>query len=341
MEKTQLKKRNYGIDIARILAMLMVVFLHNLLQGGVLKLDNVHLLDLSYWYIENLAIVAVNLFAMISGYLLVDKLWKPSKIFSLWRQVVFWSVMTTIISMVILQSYDFRNLVKAAFPLVFKQYWYFNAYVVLFMVIPFLNAGFSFLSERTVRFVILALLGLSVTVGYIGNLFELNGYSGFWLILMYMAGAWIKLYGNEKIHLKIRWLLFLYFSGAVVSLIGEYISLNYIGHTLSWIAYNSPIVVIQTVALFQGLQKVKIFNTRLQNILKLISLLTFAVYLIGGNPLFFNNILKNSFRFIQRISFIKGMSIIMVASIGMFLAFVILDYIRKRLIYLARCALRF
>ena len=63
------QQRAYGIDIARLTAMFMVVLLHNLGRGGILDwtLDSVS--DLAYLGIENYAIVAVNVFALISGYL--------------------------------------------------------------------------------------------------------------------------------------------------------------------------------------------------------------------------------------------------------------------------------
>ena len=70
---TESKQRAYGIDIARLTAMFMVVLLHNLGRGGILDwtLDSVS--DLAYLGIENYAIVAVNVFALISGFLSAGK----------------------------------------------------------------------------------------------------------------------------------------------------------------------------------------------------------------------------------------------------------------------------
>lgn len=59
-------KRNYGIDIARVLAMFMVVVVHNLSQGGVLKNTTSTLGFLSSYEIFNISIVAVNIFALIT-----------------------------------------------------------------------------------------------------------------------------------------------------------------------------------------------------------------------------------------------------------------------------------
>lgn len=189
--------RNYGIDIARILSMFMVVLIHNLLNGGVLRFDNYGITNLSYWLLENLAIVAVNLFAMISGFLLVDRHWKVKKIFSLWKVVLFWSFTVTFLTMLVLHDSNWIGLIKSFFPLFFEEYWYFNAYVVLFLFIPFLNLGIVNIDKRSFNIIVLTLLILSATVGFKGSLFEENGYSGLWLMVMYLVGAWIKKIGRS------------------------------------------------------------------------------------------------------------------------------------------------
>lgn len=62
-------KRNYGIDLLRIVSMFMVVFLHILGGGGVLELDS--LSGASYWTawtLKTASYCAVDIFAIISGY---------------------------------------------------------------------------------------------------------------------------------------------------------------------------------------------------------------------------------------------------------------------------------
>ena len=62
-------KRNYGIDFLRILAMFFVVILHSLGKGGLL--DNTVVDSPQYklvWFMEVCAYCAVNIFALISGY---------------------------------------------------------------------------------------------------------------------------------------------------------------------------------------------------------------------------------------------------------------------------------
>ncbi|MDE6723424.1 MAG: hypothetical protein K2J55_04430, partial [Eubacterium sp.] len=68
MEKTA-SKRNYGIDLLRIVCMIMVPVLHVLGHGGLL--EGAEILSVKYefvWFLEAAAFCAVNCYALISGY---------------------------------------------------------------------------------------------------------------------------------------------------------------------------------------------------------------------------------------------------------------------------------
>ena len=167
--------RNPGIDFARILSMLFVVGLHNLLNGGILDLNSATGKNMTYLFIENLVIVAVNLFAMISGFLMTDRKLRISKIRSLWYVVLFWSVVPTITLMLVLRKFNVALLIRSFFPIIFNQYWYFNAYIVLVLFIPFLNAGIDLMETESLKKIVILLVILSGTIGFIGHLFENGG----------------------------------------------------------------------------------------------------------------------------------------------------------------------
>ena len=65
--------RNYGIDLLRILSMFMVVLLHVNNFGGLLGHYDANSLGYVFvWFSEAFAICAVNVYAMISGYVLLN-----------------------------------------------------------------------------------------------------------------------------------------------------------------------------------------------------------------------------------------------------------------------------
>ena len=86
-----MNNRNYGVDIARLTSMFMVVLLHNLGQGGLLDWTFASPRSFVYVTIENFAIVAVNVFALISGYLSSGRPITPRRALSLWGCAFFWS----------------------------------------------------------------------------------------------------------------------------------------------------------------------------------------------------------------------------------------------------------
>ena len=74
-----MEERNYGIDLLRIVSMMMVVLLHVLGQGGILDgSDPLTVKSETAWLLEIGAYSAVNIYAMISGYVGYGRKYKYS-----------------------------------------------------------------------------------------------------------------------------------------------------------------------------------------------------------------------------------------------------------------------
>ena len=115
MEKTT---RNYGIDLLRVVAMFFVIILHTLGQGGLLKTAIVHSTNYKFlWLLEIIAYCAVDIFALISGYVSYNKETKYKNYINLWFQVVFYSLVLVltfqIINPTIINSNDY---IRSFFP---------------------------------------------------------------------------------------------------------------------------------------------------------------------------------------------------------------------------------
>ena len=146
--ETQIQKneRNFGIDLLRILAMYMVVVLHVLGCGGIL--ETCERFSVNYyvaWFLETSAYCAVDVFAMISGYVMVNTKFNGFKMIPLWLTVFFYSSILTILfkfvpSLSLLHEVTKIELIKGiVFPVVSNQYWYFTAYFGMYFFIPFIN----------------------------------------------------------------------------------------------------------------------------------------------------------------------------------------------------------
>ena len=94
----KIDERNYGIDLLRILAMFMIVMLHVLGRGGIL--ENATIFSAHYkiaWLLEVICYGAVNIYALISGYVGFRAKHKYVNIIMLWLQVIFYTVSITIL----------------------------------------------------------------------------------------------------------------------------------------------------------------------------------------------------------------------------------------------------
>lgn len=77
-------KRNIGLDLLRILAMLMIVMLHYLLYSGALKTEFGTNTNYIAWIVEAFCIVAVNCYIYITGYFSINSKFNVKKVFKLW-----------------------------------------------------------------------------------------------------------------------------------------------------------------------------------------------------------------------------------------------------------------
>ena len=123
-------KRLANIELLRIVAMGMVVMLHYLGKGNLLPNMNLAMGTNGYvaWILESLAIVAVNVYVLISGYFLVEAEFKIGKIVKLILQVLFYTMLMTVFSLAVgiidVSELGIYNLIVQLFPFQLEQYWF-------------------------------------------------------------------------------------------------------------------------------------------------------------------------------------------------------------------------
>ena len=157
-------KRLANVELLRVVAMLMVVMLHYLGKGELLPIKNLHMDLTGYvaWILESLSVVAVNVYVLISGYFLVESEFKPKKIVKLVFQVLFYTILITILAfsfgLVGKEELGFYNLIVQLFPFQLEQYWFMTSYLVLYIVSPVLAMGVKALSQKNLKIVTLIMV---------------------------------------------------------------------------------------------------------------------------------------------------------------------------------------
>lgn len=279
--------RDYGIDIARILAMFLVCVLH---VGGCWRgMANAPTMfdraaAVTYW---SLAYVAVDLFMLITGYLGINRTWKIKSYLRLWGQVAFYLMGGFLFAYSLngaccSWSYFIANI----FPIpCANAYWYFTAYSGAFFFFPYLNKVFLALTKHEREKLLLTLFLIICVFGFY-NKHVWGGYNAVWMLVMYLAGAYLKLH---PIALNTKYLLALYVSLSISG--GILFSLDcHLRHTFGFslpipgLDYTSPFTVCASIACFVACTRVHMRSYLLQKLLATIAPLTFAVYLIHTHP---------------------------------------------------------
>ena len=201
MNSTHLSKRRYaGPEIMRILAMLMIIAGHiSTANTWSFSANTFNTVALSLFGAAGQAGVVMIL--LLTGYYGVKTEATHKKAIILIAETMFYSVATYLVSCALgLNMFRSKYVFFSLLPLVANRSttWFITLYLLLYALIPLLNAGIRHLTQR--QHLMTALLFLfvwSVLPNTYENFFPLqnHGYSFLWAFaLIYLIGAYLRLY---------------------------------------------------------------------------------------------------------------------------------------------------
>ena len=337
-EKT-INKRNYGIDLLRIVSMFMVTLLHLSGHGGFLGTpeDGTSFYVLSF--LNVICFGAVDIFAIISGFVMYNSNIKYSRIISLWFQVVFYSFPLLIIDKKVFHNPN--NILSAFSPVIFAGLWYFTAYFVMFFFIPLYNKIInSFTNKFVMKFIFAGLIAFCILpIREIIGLRE--GYSFLWLSFCYFLGAFIK--KNEALFKKVQ--NYFYFIAIAICTaitylcrtlsIGE-IHLKLSNQTLEsfLLKYTSLTILIPAICMVILFSKINITGGK--KVIRFFSSTSFSVYIIQSQSLIWNNYLTKFSTFFNAPTAAEKIGLVLGFSVAFYLAASLVDFLRIQLFKLLR-----
>lgn len=294
-------EKNEGIELFRCVSMILILILHILGQGGVLEYTSEYKEQYcTAWFLETVAYCSVDCYALISGYVNKEHDFKISRFIIRWIEVFFWLIVPLVITKIFITDISINQYVVASFfPLTSKTLWYFNAYVLLFPFIPILNLGLEMVGKRNHELILIFLFVITCILHVFngGDDFILSdGYCGMWLIILYIFGAYFRLYGIPgwvKWHITI--LLFL--ASAVFAWSMKIHQLYLVENNiiekngLTWSIldrfanYTSPFMVIMALCLLLFFVNVRIKSKTIKSVIALMGRCSFGVYLIHVGPI--------------------------------------------------------
>ena len=225
-------------------------------------------------------------------------------------------------------------MIRSYFPVFDGKYWYIVCYTFLFFLIPYINEFINSLSkEKHFKFLIIVFILLSVlpNMFFLVDFFRVNnGYSPFWLIYLYMIGAYIKKYVNtketKKVNIKILLSLLVAF---ILNLLVKIITNKIFGHSVKeewFINYISPFIIIASIYI---VIKFISLDMKEYKIIRYISSFAFVVYIIHSQVLIFKYVLRNKFIFLNSVNGFLIVAYVILIIISIYIICMIIDIFRK------------
>ncbi|MGN1147789.1 MAG: acyltransferase [Lachnospiraceae bacterium] len=288
-------ERMANMELLRIVSMMLVVVLHFLGKGGgLIKLTESSMPGSGYlaWILEAFAIVAVNVYMLISGFFLVESSFKVTRLLQLLLQIWFYSIGIGLVAaafgLLPEEGFGIHYLLMLFFPVSMNHYWFMTAYVFMYLFIPMLSAGVKRLTKRQMQTaLVLLILVFSVVKSIVPGRLEadMQGYDCIWYLCVFLLAAYIRLYGIPCLKNKTR--SFFVYLAAVAGIVGVtfflrflYLKTGSFGTILTiCYNYNHILVLIASVAFFYLFYHMRIKPGAVSRIVCRIAPFTLGVYL--------------------------------------------------------------
>lgn len=328
------KQRKSNFELLRIFAMVLIILHHYALHGG---LSNISSFGVNK-YIGTICLIggklAVNLFVLISGYFLIESEFKLKKVLKLIIQVYCYSI-AFFIGYVVLKGMPTWEIIKLTiFPFTSKAYWFMLPYLCVYILSPFINKLIKSISKKQLISLIGILTVMFSGIGFFVSGSELMGNLQ-WFVLMYLIGAYIRLYDFKKFSKKaIKWfsvigyVVFIIVACGITYMSQYNSSLFRIVSKIS--SMNFIIVLVEAILIFMVFKNLEIKNNKFINILGKSSI---------GVYLFHDSIFRSEFWkeicFVENFYFVSSWVLvahIALCTLGIYLVGAMIELIRTKII---------
>ncbi len=212
------KKRQSGIELLRIIAMMQIIFLH-LYEYGQLHEASKAAGDIDgalVTFVWSFCRAPVDVFIMISGYFMITSQFDIKRTLrrggKVYGAMIFYSIVLSIIFFIYDPSLINVNTVVSAFtPLLSKTWYFLSNYLIMLLLSPFLNRMLVSLTKKQylyfmgIVFVVMSLWSTLAGIDGIDNVISIKkivdpymGKSLGGFLLMYIIGGYLRLFVKQK-----------------------------------------------------------------------------------------------------------------------------------------------
>lgn len=285
-----------NLELLRSVSMMLVIVLHFLGKGGwLMTLTEPVLPRRGYvaWGIEALAIVAVNVYMLLSGYFLTESSFKGKRLAGLFLQLWFYSVLIGIVAAAFgylpQEGFTVYYLAQLCLPFSTSHYWFMTAYLAMYLFAPFLTQGVKRLSKKQFQILLVLLLAVFSMVKSLVPVrlaSDMRGYDCIWYLCVFLVAAYIRLYGLP--FFKNAWRSLLVYLACSAGIFGVTLLLRLVFlqtgklETMLTVCYdyNHILVLLASVALFYLFCHIRLKEGWFSRLVCWIAPYTLGVYLL-------------------------------------------------------------
>lgn len=289
--------RDSNFELLRILAILFIISFHCAWEGGF----EYPAFCFNKFLVESfhmLGEIGVNLFILISGYHMIRGRFKIKKLISLLLQVQFYNWICVFLCVHFgTLTLDRRTVFINFFPVTEYKYWFATVYILLYLFSPYINRLLLCLSRKEFQKMLLLCLAVfcifPTVYGALKNdtetLFYYNRF--IWLLIVYMIGAYIRLYPPVKYVSSAKWLgisaLIFFFMECAIYVMERFQpffnKVGIVGGNYFWRPNTIPVAAV-SLSLFLCFRFIKVKPIKAVNLL---ASTTFGIYLLHDGQLNF------------------------------------------------------
>lgn len=274
----RISSRSSNYELLRIVCIIFITALHFLFLG-VYRGDITASNEIQFWALNSFFYIGANTFIILSGYFSIKPRLKT--FINLFLCIVFYNTLCFLCnSFEGCDVFTIKSLIVKClcFPISHHRNWFIEGYVFLFLLSPILNIAINTMKKKQFIFVIVFLICLNEYFGYFWKVptYNVDGYNGHQFVFLYMIGAYIKKFIDDKWIQKHKYHhLMGYLFLSIVYIVLIYINNSFrVPHWDPW-KYNNPLLLMSTISFFLFFGSLKVNSSKIN----IIALASFPVFL--------------------------------------------------------------
>ena len=278
-------KRKSNFELLRIISMLFIIGSHYGLYT-IDKLENSTNFanNFIFSFFRSGGQLGVILFILTTGYFMIKSETKVKKIISLELQVLFYSIGSLILWLLLGRNITIQEVSKSIFPNIMNTYWFFTSYFAIYIFIPFINKFLLGLNKKEFqKLLILGFIFLMVIPTIVISSATIHG--GIYLLYFYTLGAYFRLNlkndNNKKNYLIMACISYLII--ILISIVIKHLSITsdkMLDYTYYFSKKESVLMFVCATSLFLFFKNI---NIKYNPLINKIANVSFGVYIFHEN----------------------------------------------------------